>query len=84
MLIALVLTWLNQVVLLYLFVLVSLIAGFSVAFMIGFGLEDPNFSTFPRALLSLFRIGLSQDWSRFDLYVPHSMQLLLHLHIVLT
>jgi hypothetical protein len=66
MLIAVVLTWRDQIVLLYLTILVGLTAGFSTAFVVAFGQEDPNFSTFPRALLSLLRIGLAQDWFRFD------------------
>ncbi len=65
-LIAVVLTWRDPVVVLYLFVLIGLTAGFGAAFVVGLGTEDPNFSTFPRALLSMFRVGLAQEWSRVD------------------
>lgn len=66
MLIAVVLTWRDSVVLLYLFVLIGLVCGFGASFVIAFGQEDPNFSSFPRAIISLIRVGFAGEWYRFD------------------
>ncbi len=65
-LIAVVLTWTNPVVILYLIVLVGLTAGFAIAFLVAFGAEDPNFSSFGRSFISLIRVGMAQEWSRID------------------
>ena len=68
-LIAVILTWTNPVVILYLSVLLGLTAGFAVAFLVAFGAEDPNFASFGRAFVSLVRVGMAQEWFRIDEYV---------------
>jgi len=66
MVVAVVMTWLDPSVILYLGVTIGLTAALAVAFLVAFGAQVVEFSSLPASVFTLFTMSFAEDWHEVE------------------